>query len=103
MSSPLAPESPRVLRRTAGDQRGSSGQQSPTHFAMDNSSGPSLSLGSAAYRANLVSHFAEDLDRRRRAEKALEEGRSAEGTLVNHSSMHLLCTIFNFHVYNSSI
>lgn len=28
---------------------------------------------SAAYRASLVSHYAEDLDRRRRAERAVEE------------------------------
>jgi hypothetical protein len=30
----------------------------------------------AAYRASLVSHYAEDLDRRRRAERAVEEIRT---------------------------
>jgi hypothetical protein len=33
-------------------------------------------LGNAAYRASLVSHFTEDLDRRRRVERNIEEGRS---------------------------
>jgi transglutaminase 1 len=33
-------------------------------------------VGNAAYRASLVSHYAEDLDRRRRAERAVEEGRT---------------------------
>lgn len=33
-------------------------------------------MGNAAYRASLVSHFTEDLDRRRRVERNIEEGRS---------------------------
>jgi transglutaminase 1 len=33
-------------------------------------------IGNAAYRASLMSHYAEDLDRRRRAERAVEEGRT---------------------------
>ncbi len=35
----------------------------------------------AAYRASLVSHYAEDLDRRRRAERAVEECRTDGSTL----------------------
>ena len=35
-----------------------------------------------AYRASLVSHYAEDLDRRRRAERAVEECRSDGSTFI---------------------
>lgn len=40
---------------------------------MGNSVGVRPGGSNAAYRASLVSHYAEDLDRRRRAERAVEE------------------------------
>ena len=46
-------------------------------------SGNGPNLGNAAYRASLMSHYAEDLDRRRRAERAVEEGRAERNTLIS--------------------
>ena len=43
---------------------------------MGNTVGVSPGGSNAAYRASLLSHYAEDLDRRRRAERAVEECRS---------------------------
>ncbi|EFX71341.1 hypothetical protein DAPPUDRAFT_111732 [Daphnia pulex] len=43
---------------------------------MGNNAGVSPGGSNAAYRASLVSHYAEDLDRRRRAERAVEEIRT---------------------------
>ena len=48
----------------------------PDQMGHSNTSTTSGSLGNAAYRASLVSHFTEDLDRRRRVERNFEEGRS---------------------------
>lgn len=48
----------------------------------------------AAYQASLVSHFAEDLDRRRRAERAYEDSRSSD------SKFHFF---YNFVVIRISI
>lgn len=42
----------------------------------NNNTGASTGGNNAAYRASLVSHFAEDLDRRRRQERMMEDGRS---------------------------
>ena len=43
---------------------------------MSNNGGVSPGGSNAAYRASLVSHYAEDLDRRRRAERAVEDIRT---------------------------
>ena len=54
----------------------------------------SSNVGNAAYRAALVSRYAEDLDRRRRAERAAEEGRT-EGNLQSNSifsHLQIICT-----------
>lgn len=55
----------------------------------------------AAYRASLVSHYAEDLDRRRRVERAVEESRTDGSNsvfLCAHSKCNtfgvLLCILF---------
>ena len=47
---------------------------------MGNNAGVSPGGSNAAYRASLVSHYAEDLDRRRRAERAVEEYRGDGST-----------------------
>ena len=81
MSSPLAPGSPGLLRRSMSGNAGlntlgnsSSGIiRRPEQTNNTNNPAP---LGNAAYRASLVSHFTEDLDRRRRVERNIEEGRS---------------------------
>jgi len=45
-------------------------------------------MGNAAYRASLMSHYAEDLDRRRRAERAVEEVVSCECLKVDTVEMY---------------
>ena len=71
-------------------------------------SGPSM--GNAAYRASLVSHYAEDLDRRRRAERAIEESRTERrhpflNLLINDSIRFNDECVFSFStkMTNSSI
>ncbi|EFX66470.1 hypothetical protein DAPPUDRAFT_116377 [Daphnia pulex] len=99
MSSPLnQPGSPGMLRRSNMGQQGSpvmlrrsmsgsSGLNNLSHSGsfvrrnndrdgMGNNVGVSPGGNNAAYRASLVSHYAEDLDRRRRAERAVEEIRT---------------------------
>ncbi|XP_057379991.1 hemocyte protein-glutamine gamma-glutamyltransferase-like [Daphnia carinata] len=87
--------SPGMLRRSMMNQQGSptmlrhsmSGNSGLNNLAnssgfprrnneqdgMGNNAGVRSGSNNAAYRASLVSHYAEDLDRRRRAERALEE------------------------------
>ena len=55
---------------------------------MSNNAGVSPGGNQQAYRASLVSHYAEDLDRRRRAERAIEECRTDGST--DSSSIHLI-------------
>ncbi len=51
---------------------------------MGNNVGVSPGGSNAAYRASLVSHYAEDLDRRRRAERAVEDIRTDGSNLTNY-------------------
>jgi len=51
-------------------------------------SGNGNNMGNAAYRASLMSHYAEDLDRRRRAERAVEEVVSCECLKVDTVEMY---------------
>lgn len=68
---------------------------------MGNNVGVSPGGNNAAYRASLVSHYAEDLDRRRRAERAVEEIRT-DGSNTPFSLILILffpqniCYFFNF-------
>jgi hypothetical protein len=82
-----------MLRRSMS---GSSGLNNLSHSAsfvrrnneregMGNNVGVSPGGNNAAYRASLVSHYAEDLDRRRRAERAVEEIRT------DGSNTHFVC------------
>ncbi|XP_046646771.1 hemocyte protein-glutamine gamma-glutamyltransferase-like [Daphnia pulicaria] len=96
-SSLNQPGSPGMLRRSNMTQQGSpvmlhrsmsnSGLNNLAHSSsfvrrnndrdgMGNNAGVSPGGSNAAYRASLVSHYAEDLDRRRRAERAVEEIRT---------------------------
>ncbi|XP_046444079.1 hemocyte protein-glutamine gamma-glutamyltransferase-like isoform X1 [Daphnia pulex] len=99
MSSPMAqPVSPGMLRRSTMTQQGSPGmlrrsmsgnsglnnlansssfvRRNNERDGMGNNVGVSPGGSNAAYRASLVSHYAEDLDRRRRAERAVEDIRT---------------------------
>jgi len=83
MSTPLA-GSPGLLRRSISGNAianaalstytGAVRRQEQERSINLNSS--SSNIGNAAYRASLVSRYAEDLDRRRRTERAAEEGRT---------------------------
>ena len=81
MSSPLAPASPGLLRRSMSGNAGLNTLANSSSAILRRSdqgasSGNGNNMGNAAYRASLMSHYAEDLDRRRRAERAVEEGRT---------------------------
>jgi len=81
MSSPLAPGSPGLLRRSMSGNAGlntlgNSSSGIIRRPEQTNNTPNQAPLGNAAYRASLVSHFTEDLDRRRRVERNIEEGRS---------------------------
>ena len=64
---------------------------------MENNAGVSPGGNNAAYRANLVSHYAEDLDRRRRAERAVEEIRT-DGSMQNNPFF-----VYWFHYSNDTL
>lgn len=49
---------------------------------MGNNVGVTPGGNNAAYRASLVSHYAEDLDRRRRAERAVDDIRTDGSKLI---------------------
>lgn len=96
-----------MLRRSMS---GSSGLNNLSHSAsfvrrnndrdgMGNNAGVSPGGNNAAYRASLVSHYAEDLDRRRRAERAVEEIRT-DGSKY---SFRLLISFFRQHTFNYQI
>ena len=77
MSSPLAAGETGLLRRSMSGNTLANATLSIRRQEQDrtNVNGGS-SVGNAAYRASLVSRYAEDLDRRRRAERAIEDGRT---------------------------
>ncbi|XP_045033686.1 hemocyte protein-glutamine gamma-glutamyltransferase isoform X1 [Daphnia magna] len=99
MSSPMAqPVSPGMMRRSTLTQQGSPGmirrsmsgnsglnnlansssfvRRNNDRDGMGNNVGVTPGGNNAAYRASLVSHYAEDLDRRRRAERAVDDIRT---------------------------
>nr|CAH0102530.1 unnamed protein product [Daphnia galeata] len=85
MSSPMTqPGSPGMLRRSMSGSSGLNNLSKSSSFirrnndrdVMSNNVGVSPGGSNAAYRASLVSHYAEDLDRRRRAERAVEDIRT---------------------------
>ena len=97
MSTPLA-GSPGLLRRSiSGNALASSALSAYTGAVRRqdqersiNLNSSSSNIGNAAYRASLVSRYAEDLDRRRRAERAAEECRTEGNILIAHSTTHRL-------------
>ena len=91
MSTPLAPASPGLLRRSMSGNTLSNATSAIRRQEQERSSGNnSPNVGNAAYRASLVSRYAEDLDRRRRAERAAEECRTEGNILIAHSTAHRL-------------
>jgi len=78
MSTPLAPGSPGLLRRSMSGNTLANATSAIRRQEQDrmNLNSSSSNVGNATYRASLVSRYAEDLDRRRRAERAAEEGRT---------------------------
>ena len=83
MSTPLTPSSPGLLRRSMSGNTLATATSAIRRQEQERSSANNSSnVGNAAYRASLVSRYAEDLDRRRRAERAAEEGRT-EGDAKN--------------------
>ena len=81
MSSPLAPGSPGLLRRSMSGNTLTNATSAIRRQEQDRANVNSGSnVGNAAYRASLVSRYAEDLDRRRRAERAIEDGRTESMT-----------------------
>jgi hypothetical protein len=76
--------SPGMLRRSMSGNSGLNNLANSSSFVrrnnerdgMGNNVGVSPGGSNAAYRASLVSHYAEDLDRRRRAERAVEDIRT---------------------------
>ena len=99
MTSPLPPGSPGLLRRsmsgnTLANATLSIRRQEQERINVNNGS----NIGNAAYRASLVSRYAEDLDRRRRAERAVEECRT-EGSPFIHTiqfTIKITITCANF-------
>ena len=95
MSTPLAPASPGLLRRSMSGNTLANATSAIRRQEQERSSGNNSSnVGNAAYRAALVSRYAEDLDRRRRAERAAEEART-EGNLQSNSifsHLQIICT-----------
>ncbi|KAK4036206.1 hemocyte protein-glutamine gamma-glutamyltransferase [Daphnia magna] len=92
MSSPMTqPGSPGMLRRSMSGSSGLNNLAKSSSFirrnndrdGMGNNVGVSPGGSNAAYRASLVSHYAEDLDRRRRAERAVEDIRTDGMTSEN--------------------
>lgn len=88
LSSPQSTASPSMGRRSMIDNSGISPLANfsnlSTNSRKNEQSGSDVcmfNVGNAAYRANLVSHFAEDLERRRRAEKVIDECRS-DGIII---------------------
>jgi len=77
MSTPLVPGSPSLLRRSMSGNTLANATNAIRRQEQDrNSVSSSSGVGNATYRASLVSRYAEDLDRRRRAERAAEDGRT---------------------------
>lgn len=94
MSTPLAPGSPSLLRRSMSGNTLANATSAIRRQEQDRSNGSSSSnIGNATYRASLVSRYAEDLDRRRRAERAAEDGRT-EGNDVTESRGWLGCNLW---------
>ena len=99
MSTPLVPGSPSLLRRSMSGNTLANATNAIRRQEQDrNSASSSSGVGNATYRASLVSRYAEDLDRRRRAERAAEDGRT-EGNISGLVLLLLLLIIVIFYLY----